>query len=293
MNATAAVLSKLAPGVDSFDALGAHSAEDFFADPPRIQTAERARREASAVLLPLPGTPDESGRQFERPRGSGTGWLRLERYPAGGLEGLRARCTHPRSSSRAARTWNLICHLQAHGIAAPQLVGFAERGSSPFGAESWLLTRELEEFEPFARWLADERDDSRRRRGLDSLALSVSQLFRCGAWLPRTTLAGLRIHSHGEDCAALAIENLRRERSLLSERGLVRSRRPAVAFTEFERGRVLARISPRRRDEWLAALAREAKDVTTVRERERFAARIVGNSTERRALAARCGGVPS
>lgn len=281
-------LLKLAPDIASLEALGAHALDDFLADPPALVTADRIRPRGAALEVPLPGTPDERGRQRERPRGAGTGLLLLQRFPSGGIEGLRARLTHPRSTSRAARQWNLICHLQANGVAAPQLVALGERGGAPLGAESFLLTRALEGFVPVARWLAEERDASRRRRGLKSIALACAQTLRCGAWLPRTTLSGLSIHVEDDSCAALKIVNLKSEQALLRTRGLVRARLPAVAFTEFERGRILSRISARRRDQWLTALAREARTLTSERERAVFAARILGASSELALLAARC-----
>lgn len=272
---------KLAPDIASLDALGARALDDLFGEPPALATADRARRAGEMWRVPLPGTPDEEARQHEKPRGAGTGFLELQRFPSGGVEGLRARFTHPRSSSRAARHWNMICHLQAHGIAAPQLVALAERGGSPFGAESVLITRELEGFVSVKRWLVETRDPSLRRRGLKSLALTIAQILRCGAWLPLATLDGLRIQAHDEEsCVALQIVNLKSEQSILRERGLVRSRLPAIAVTQFERGRILSEIAPRRQTRWFSVLAREARVCTTVRERALLAQWIGGGARD-------------
>jgi hypothetical protein len=237
--------------------------------------------------VPLPGTPDEHGRQHERPRGAGTGYLWLERFDSGGVAGVRARITHPRSSSVAARHWNLICHLQAHGVVAPQLVAVGERGASPFGAQSFLITRELAGFVPLARFLADERDSSLRRRALHSLALAGAQVLRCGAWLPCTTLDGVMVQTHDDQCAALQVVDLRSEQHELRARGLVRGRLPAIAFTQFVGGSLRATIAARRQSEWWSKLGREAKPLTSQRERALVALRVFRRAED--ALRGSCG----
>ncbi len=245
---------RLAPDVPDLAALGARDAEELLEDPPRIETAARIERVGSALRVPLPGTPDRNGRQHERPRGAGTGYLFLHRY-SGAVAALRARVTHPRSSSVAARHWNLICHLQASGVTTPQLAALVERPSAVASSESVLLTRELEGFTALRKWLESERDPAARARGLESLSLALEAVLRCGAWLPRTTLDNLLLQTRdGDDCAALQITNLGTEQAILRERGLVRARRPSIAFTQFAGGRLFEKLSKTRRERWLAAL---------------------------------------
>jgi hypothetical protein len=280
---------KLAPDVPGLEALGARDASELFGDPPSIVTGDRAERVGSALRLPLPGTPDATGRQREKPRGAGTGLLYLRRYRPGGLEGWRARFTHPRSTSLAARHWNLICHLQAHGLAAPQLVALAERGGGVAGAESLVITRELEGFVPLAEWLAAERDRGARRRGLKSLALALQQLFRCGAWLPRTSATNLRIQARdSDDCAALQITNLRTEQQLLAGLDVVRARLPAVAFTSFASGRILSEVPLEKRFELLAKLSRECGERLSIRERCEVLVRLFESRDDALQAAWRC-----
>lgn len=288
MDSRTAGFLKLAPDVGGLDALGARGLDDLFGDPPSLLTGDRARPLGTTLRLPLPGTPDESGRQREKPRGAGTGYLFLRRYPAGGVDGLRARLLQPRSSSCAARDWNLICHLQAHGLSAPQLVALAERGARPFGAESVLVTRELEGFVTLRAFLERRGPRAERRRALKSLALAFAQLLRCGAWLPRLSTDNVLVQEDDNDCVALRIVNLQTEQTLLRERGLARSRLPAIAFTQFERGRILPRISARRRDELVAALARDAGAALSRRERLELLVRLGYTRTQAELLAARC-----
>jgi len=249
---------RLAPDVPDLAALGARDVEDLLADPPRIATADRIERVGALLRIPLPGTPDRNGRQHEAPRGAGTGYVFARRYGAG-VRALRARVTHPRSSSLAAREWNVICHLQASGVTTPLLVAMVERPGALTASESLVLTRELEGFVSLREWLANENDVAARKRGLESLAMALGAALRCGAWLPRTTLDNLRIQtSDGEDCVALKITNLGTEQTILRERGLVRSRLPSVAFTQFADARLKGSISESRRERWLAGLRAQA-----------------------------------
>jgi hypothetical protein len=245
----------LAPDVPSIEALGATSADDFFAVPPRTATAPRSTRSGDAWRVALPGTPDEHGRQHEQARGAGTGYLLVRAWRSGGVELARARLTTPRSTSLAARHWNLACHLRAHGIVAPQLVAFGQRGSAIAARESFLIVRELEGFVPLSRWLETTRDARERRRGMKSLGLALAALFRSRTWLPQTALDNVHVAGSDGDCAALQITNLRSEQGLLRERDLVRARLPAVAFTALDGGRIVRRIDLARRVELLRALA--------------------------------------
>lgn len=281
---------KLAPDVPGFESLGAADASDFLFDPPSVVTGDRIERVGAALRLPLPGTPDDTGRQREKPRGAGTGWLFLHRYRGGGLEAWRARFTHPRSTSLAARHWNLICHLQANGLAAPQLVAMGERAPAVAGAESFLITRELEGFVPLAERLAAERDRGVRRRALRSLALALQQLFRCGAWLPRTSATNLLVQARdSDDCVALQITNLRSEQQLFHGLDVARARLPAIAFTSFERGRILAEVTFDRRVELVAKLARECGDRLSARERRELLVALFPDRAQARSAARACG----
>ncbi len=206
MAAKVAEFVKLASDVPGLEALGASAPDDFFAVPPRLVTADRALQLGDSYSLPLPGTVDADGKQHEKPRGAGTGQLLVRRFAPAAFEAWRVRFTHPRSTSSAARHWNLMCHLQAQGLATPPLVALFERHG---GAESVLVTRELDDFEALSAWLAREHLRDVRRRGLASLALALAQLLRCGAWLPRTTLANVMIQTpESHDCVALKLVNL-------------------------------------------------------------------------------------
>ena len=284
----AGALLKLAPDVPGLESLGASELEDLFAEPPRTVTASRTRREGARFVVPLPGTPDERGCQHEKPRGAGTGLLHFERFGRGGMAGLSARFTHPRSTSLAARAWNLTCHLQAHGVATPQLVALAERGSSLFGAESVLITRDLEGFVSLREFLRVVDKRSERRRALHSLALSLVQVERCGAWLPATSADNLMLQRDDEDCVAIKIVNLRSEQSILKERGLARSRLPSVAFTAFAGGAICPSLPKTERENQLAKIARDVGPLLSRRERLELLVRL-GFARERASvLAARC-----
>lgn len=284
----AAALLKFAPDVPGLDALGARELEDLFAEPPRTVTASRARREGARLVVPLPGTPDECGVQHEKPRGAGTGLLHVQRFSAGGLAGLSARFTHPRSTSLAARAWNLTCHLQAHGVATPQLVALAERGSSLFGAESVLITRDLEGFVSLREFLRVVHKRSERRRALHSLALALVQVERCGAWLPATSADTLMVQRDDEDCVAIKLVNLQSEQSILKERGLARSRLPSVAFTAFAGGSIRRSLPKGQREQQLATIARDVGPLLSRRERLELLVRLGFTRERAAAFAARC-----
>ena len=279
---------KLAPDVPGLDALGARELEDLFATPPRTVTADRTGHAGSRFVVPLPGTPDARGVQHEKPRGAGTGLLHVERFGGGGMAGLAARFTHPRSTSLAARAWNLACHLQAHGVATPQLVALAERGASLFGAESVLVTRELEGFVSLREFLRSTDKRSERCRALHSLALALVQVDRCGAWLPETSADNLMVQRDDEDCVAIKIVNLHSEQALLKQRGLARSRLPSVAFTALSGGSIRPSQARSEREGQLAAFARDLGPLLSRRERLELLVRLGFTRERASALAARC-----
>ncbi len=279
---------KFAPDVPGLEALGASTLDDLFADPPRTVTSERARRVGASWIVPLPGTPDDDGIQHEKPRGAGTGLLYVRRFEAGGMAGIRARFTQPRSASLAARRWNVMCHLQAHGLATPQLVALAERGSSPLGRESVLVTRELEGFASLRSFFATVTGSAERRRALHALDLALVQLERAGVSLPGTSLDNLLVQRDDEDCVALKIVNLQSEQSLLKERRLARSRLPGIAFTSFHDARFVRPQGPAERHALVVQLANEAGALVSRRERLEMLVRLGVARASAPAFVARC-----
>jgi hypothetical protein len=282
---------ELAPGLRDLEELGGGSFEAWMGLNEGLATADRAVGlfsipGESLVRLPLPGTPDEHGVRRDRPSGAGTGWVRVHRFDGRGAELLRARLTHPRSSSLAAREWNLICHLQRNGVGAPQLVALGER-PGVLSSRSFLVTRELEGFEPLDAWLARRPQGRERRLGLRALGIAFGALFRCGAWLPGLGLGDVhlsraplaRAPEPGE-CAASVLEELQASSRVLRGLRLKRVPLPSVAFTGFRRGRILPRVSRRRRLALLQALGKEAAGRLTPLECARVLA-LAANRKER------------
>jgi hypothetical protein len=251
---------RLAPGVPSLAALGSAAPEDWLGDGSRLATGDRLEILSSGPVetvarLPLPGTPDARGLQRERPRGAGTGMLVWRVWRGGGAELLRARLTHPRSTSLAARRWNLACHLAAHGVGTPELVAMGEgrRG------ESFLVERELTGYAPLARAAAEQREPGERARLLQALGLALAAVFRARAWLPELDAENVWIRpadrAGSGDCAALEVHGLAAEAALARSLGAVRVRLPGVALTGLGRARIVASLGPKRRAEMLSALA--------------------------------------
>ena len=261
---------RFAPGVGDLRSLGDLTAEAWMsADPEQLgprATLIGERAGARHLRLPLPGTPDARGERLEPPRDAGTGWLHLHRYDGGGLRALTARLTVPRSTSLAARHWNLICHLRAHGLGAPELVALGERRGAAGVTASFLITRELDGCTPLDRLAEEGLDERDRRRTARALGLALRGLFRAGVWLPELRPGDVLVRrgavGEGEDCAALELEHLRRDARLLSNLGLRRARLPAVAFANLRRGRVLERVGPARRARLLAQLDRALPGVS-------------------------------
>ena len=191
--------SKLAPGVPDWAALGARGPEDLLAGE-GLQTAAVAQevsqgRHSSLYRLPLPGTPVE-GLPRASPRGAGTGYVYLRRYPSAPLaRALRTRLTAPCSDSAAVRDWNLLCHLRSAGIVTPEPLAWCARGGSFFAQQSALVTRALEGTRPVLEWLAREEDPARRRLGVTALGLALSRLFSARVELPGLSLAHLHLSS--------------------------------------------------------------------------------------------------
>jgi hypothetical protein len=236
--------------------LGASEVADLLA-PTRLATGARAtvlheERGHAIWRVPLPGTPDESGRMREPPRGAGTGWLWVQQFRGRPAALAWARCTAPRSTSLAARQWNLICHLEAAGVGVPQLVALVERGSPVAAGESCLITRELEGFERLSTWLDRPHSAEQLAAGVESVRHFLARLTRSRVWLDRLELDDVWIRSRADDavansdCAALDLERLQATqavRSQLRSEGLAIRRLSAVACGMFALGRIASRES--------------------------------------------------
>ena len=143
------------------------------------------------VRVPLPGTPDESGRLTGRPAGLGTGYLVVTRWRrTPWRELMRARVTRPRSASAAERDWNLLCLLRAAGVGTPDplAVGTSERGAG----DSVLVTRELERCLELPAWLETARGEV-RRLGLAALGGTLRRIAAAGVELPRLHAEHVRL----------------------------------------------------------------------------------------------------
>jgi len=274
----------LSPDVSSLADLGASTPEDLF-DPIRLVTGERVERlyegpHRRVLRLPLPGTPDAQGRMPEPPRGAGTGWLQVQLFRGRAAESARLRLTQPRSSSPAAREWNLACHLLATGVAAPRPVALIERGRGLSVQHSCLVTRELEGCVPLGDWLASH-GGADRKLGLSSVGACLARLFHARTWFPHLALGDLLIEDRSmtesaeardDDCAALTLGRMRAQqasRTDLAAAGLRLARLPSVALGRLSGGRLVARIAPRRRLQLLHALCRQAQQGATLTDSDR------------------------
>ncbi len=200
----------------------------------------------------------------ERPRGAGTGWLRVHVYEARAASlgsAWRARVQAPRSASLAARDWNAVCHLRRHGVATPEPLLLLERPRGVLRSDSVLVMRELEGFGPLQDWLGQEVGAQAREFGLEGLGATLAGLFRAGAWLPELALDDLWISggAAGAGCAAEEIENLQRVVGDAKRHGLVRRRLPSVALLRFAGARLLPRIDATRRRRLVHALFDQAR----------------------------------
>lgn len=168
-------------------ALGVASADELFAPTralsPRLEGLAESRGR-SRWRFPLPGTPDARGNLTGKPGSLGTGFLWLTVYRGRLRELVRARFTHPRSTSLAEREWNLLCHLRAHGVGTPEPLLVGARGTGLFAAHSFLLVRAPEDAFPLPRWLRTDGIGAERERGLCSVGLTLALLARAGVVLP-------------------------------------------------------------------------------------------------------------
>jgi len=278
------------PDVVDLAALGARGIEDFLDGARGLVTGDRARplrarAGRESLRVPLPGTPDEAGQRRELPRGAGTGWIRVHAWRSGPLALARARLSSPRSTSPAARRWNLACHLLAQGVVAPRPLALLERVEG-MHVRSVLVEAELEDFEPLAGWLERTPPGPARRRGLRALGLSLAALLRSGAWLRGSTADDVLVtgaSADDSDCAAVTLARLQDEHAQWRERGLTPARLPSVAFCGLDDGVLRKSIAPRRRLAWLLRQERSLPPSArlTDRERARLALTALGSPTSK------------
>ena len=163
------------------------------------------------LRVPLPGTPDAAGRVRERPRGAGTGWLRVTRYTGGRAAWLplvRARFGTPPSESLGERDWNLACHLLEHGVGTPEPLAVAARGAGPVAAASCFVAREPEGAVPLVS-MASALDE----RALAALTGFVERVREARADLAAVEPDELLLVRDAEDdCGAHQIADLVSER---------------------------------------------------------------------------------
>ena len=276
--------SKLAPGVPDWAALGASRPEDLLAGD-GLETAAVAHevsrgKDSSLFRLPLPGTPDQ-GLPPARPRGAGTGFMYLRRYPSVRLgHALRTRLTAPCSDSAALRDWNLLCHLRSAGIVTPEPLAWCARGGSFFAQQSALVTRALTGTRPVLEWLEAEEDPARRRLGVTALGLALARLFTARVELPRLSLDHLHLStarsqsrpdSAAGDCGAEQLLGMQSDASDAPFAAKLSWRRlPDVVLMNVSEGRMVKRTRERYVRQTLERLGAEAGN-RPLRERLRVA----------------------
>lgn len=266
--------SKLAPGVPDWLALGASGPQDLLAGD-GLETAAVAQEisrgvDSSLFRLPLPGTPHEK-LSPSRPRGAGTGFVYLRRYPGVRLRrALHARLTAPFSDSAASRDWNLICYLRSAGIVTPEPLAWVAKGGGFFAQESALVTRALTGTRPVLEWLAAEEDPARRRLGVTALGLALARLFTACVELPRLSLDHLHLStarsqsrpdSAASDCGAEQLLGLQSDASDAPFAASLTWRRlPDVVLMNVGEGRIVKGPRERYVRRTLERLAGEAGD---------------------------------
>ena len=202
---------RLAPDVPDLQGLGADCFEDLMGWTEGLVGAQRAElvEEGAGWKLwraPLPGTPGADGKVTERPRGAGTGWIRIKRFEGGGLgSAMRARLAQPRSSSFAGREWNLLCRLREVGVPTPEPLAVGEVSAPLFSPASVLVTRELEDVQPMSAWLAERPDARSRARLSRALGVFFRRLFSAGLGplelSPASVVVGTDDPNAASDCA--------------------------------------------------------------------------------------------
>jgi len=202
---------RLAPDLVDLASLGADCFEDLMGWTEGLVGAARAElvSEGSGWKLwrvPLPGTPDDSGKVTEAPKGSGTGWIRIKRFEGGGLtEVMRARLKQPRSSSFAVKEWNILCQLRERGVPTQEPLAVGEVSAALFSPSSVLVTRELESVLPMDAWLSERGDTRSRARLSRALGVFFRRVFAAGVGpvelAPSSLAVGLEDPTGEADCA--------------------------------------------------------------------------------------------
>lgn len=245
---------KLGRGVPGIEALGAEHPADLLEPVGRLIGWGRSEQiddgsGDSLLRFPLPGTPDATGRVHEAPRGAGTGHAFLRIYRRGHWESLRARFTHPRSTSPAEREWNLACYLRSSGVGTPELLAVGSVDGGLYSRRCFLVTRELDGMVPLSRWLRENVNPEARELGLEALRLALLKFTASGMGLPALRAHDVYISyrvsdptgaadTHEADCAAKAIGALVEE-SQLRSKGTIK-RMPSIVVANLQNGRILA-----------------------------------------------------
>ncbi len=242
---------RLWPGVPDLAALGATKFEDLMgtgelALEARGEVVHRTPRH-TVLRLPLPGTRDEHGKRHEPPQGAGTGWVYLTRYTAGKLgERSDARLSAPRSSSFAARDWNLICHLRKHGVGTPEPLAMGEIVRPLFSSKSFLMTRALDSMCALPEWLERNSSPDMRRRAAHAVGIMLSRLIASRVHLPWLEASHIYLSSassadspvESDACAARKIAALVKDGPKPPVEGMVFRRLPEVAIGSVRGGRI-------------------------------------------------------
>lgn len=290
---------QLAAGVPTLESLGVADSEELFrpggapdrrgSTPEGRYEARFAARDGRATLrYPLPGTPDANGRLSGRPSEVGSGWVVLARWSRPPLrELLRSRFTQPRSTSLAEREWNLYCRLLDHGVGVPRPLAVGARGRGLFSRESFLVTRELQGFEPFELWARTDTDPGRRRRAANALGLLLSNVIRAGVLLPRLSVDDLVMKPEptGEFGASCDDDGP----TLPGRMGL--RRLPGLALVGLRGGGLRKTLRAEEVRAMLEHLHGDAcaRDLVSAREARRIVALAVRGAGDRRALWSRLG----
>ncbi len=186
--------------------------------------------------VPLPGTPMPDGRRNGKPRGAGTGWLRLLRWTDARLgDRVRARVTAPRSASPAERAWNLSCALRAAGVPCAEPMAVAADGAIA-AKRSLYVTRELEGLLPLDAWLERFPSARDRRELAAALGSFVARLAASGVRVPRFAWSDVVAHEKSGGRAACALEAITDARDRAAVRGIPVSALPELALAEVADG---------------------------------------------------------
>lgn len=265
--AAASAQVRLWPGVPDLRALGASTFGDLMGDtgalegegPDGVVSRGAAR---TLVRYPLPGTVHRAGEKRTPPRGAGTGFVYLARWTGGGLaEKGRARLTTPRSSSFAARAWNLYCHLRENGVGTAEPLAMGEETSPLFASRSFLATRELDGMLALPEYLAQGPDPAARRRLGRALGLTLAHIAGARVELPRLELDHVFVSrtAGGDGCAANQLQEFV-GRKQLGGTSLPVSQLPEIAIAVVDGGRILERLGAEERLEALQRLAAQVDD---------------------------------